>query len=115
MNKQNYEDMLCEAIDIIAKKRISESNFVSTIKCQIIKCTDARKGQYVVKYQDTYMEAFSINNKIQFSENSQVYVLVPNNDFDERKIILYSVSAGVGFSSLSAYVDDEGYLVLESI
>ena len=86
--------------------------FVTTLKCQIVKCEDENTGRYRVKYQDAEMTAYSLNKGLLYKDNTEVYVLVPDNNLDEQKIILYAVSSEVTFSKLNGKVDDEGYLVI---
>lgn len=109
---QSYDDTLCQAIDIIAKKRVEQAKFVATLKCQIVKCEDENTGRYRVKYQDAEMTAYSLNKGLLYKDNTEVYVLVPDNNLDEQKIILYAVSSEVTFSKLNGKVDNEGYLVI---
>lgn len=109
---QSYDDSLCQAIDIIAKKRIEEAKFVTTLKCQVVECEDENTGRYKVKYQDAVMTAYSLNKGLLYENNTEVYVLIPDNNLDEQKIILYAVSSEVNFSKLNGKVDDEGYLVI---
>ena len=109
---QSYDDTFCQAIDIIVKKRIEHAKFVTTLKCQIVKCEDENTGRYRVKYQDAEMTAYSLNKGLLYKDNTEVYVLVPDNNLDEQKIILYAVSSEVTFSKLNGKVDDEGYLVI---
>ena len=109
---KNYENQICEAVDIIASKKIQEAKFNSIVKGSIIELSNSNYAEYKVKYQDSIFTAYGLGKSIQYKKDTLVYILIPNNDFTERKIILGSVLVDTNSLSqgLDGYVDDEGYL-----
>ena len=81
---------LCESARIIAEKVVETSRFDKTIKATIITCLDIGKGLYKLKYQDIVFEAYSMAYNAIYQNGSNVYVLVPNNDMGNQKVILGS-------------------------
>ena len=81
---------LCESARIIAEKVVKESRFDKTIRATIITCLDINKGLYKLKYQDIIFEAYSMAYNAIYQNGSNVYVLVPNNDMGNQKVILGS-------------------------
>ncbi len=86
---------LCESARIIAEKVVEESRFDKTIKATVITCLDVGKGLYKLKYQDIVFEAYSMAYNAIYKNGTSVYVLVPNNDMGNQKVILgsYSIAA----------------------
>lgn len=87
----NYEDNILEAIETIVDSSIAKSNYDRTIQATVIKLIDKSLGQYSVKYQDSYFDAFSIDTTIEYVEGTNVYILVPNGDMSKDKTILGAV------------------------
>lgn len=108
----NYENQICEAIDVIAGKKIQDANFNSMIKAEIVECTNSNLAEYKVRYQDSEFTAYALGKYIKYKSNTLVYILVPNNDFTERKIIVGSVLVnGKSLASaLNGRVDEDNYL-----
>lgn len=87
----NYEDNILEAIETIVDSSIAKSNYDRTIQATVIKLIDKSLGQYSVKYQDSYFDAFSIDTTIEYVEGTNVYILIPNGDMAKDKTILGAV------------------------
>lgn len=100
----NYEDNILEAIETIVDSSIAKSNYDRTIQATIIKMVDKSLGQYNVKYQDSYFDAFSIDTTIEYVEGTNVYILVPNGDMSKDKTILGAVD-GYKIQSITAITD----------
>lgn len=89
----SLEQSLCEAIDILVDRAISQANFDKTISATIVECADESSGKYKVKYQDSTYYATTDNTSIKYSKNAEVYVLVPEGDFSKPKKILGTVKS----------------------
>lgn len=100
----NYEDNILEAIETIVDSSIAKSNYDRTIQATIIKMVDKSLGQYNVKYQDSYFDAFSIDTTIEYVEGTNVYILVPNGDMSKDKTILGAVD-GYKIQGVTAITD----------
>ena len=100
----NYEDNILEAIETIVDNSIAKSNYDRTIQATIIEIVDKSLGQYNVKYQDSYFDAFSIDTTIEYVEGTNVYILVPNGDMSKDKTILGAVD-GYKIQGVTAITD----------
>ena len=81
----NIQDDLFTVIDTIVKNRINNAKFDRTIGGQVIGVVDSNNGLYKVLYNDITFVAKS-NIDVNIGEN--VYVLIPENDFTNTKLIL---------------------------
>ena len=104
----SIENQICEAINIIVNKAISEAKYDKTIQATIIKCVDATIGKYQVKYQDSTFYAYSSNSDTSYSDNSVVYILVPGGDMSKDKTILGSTKK-LGINYVSTIENDAAY------
>ena len=99
MNSMQYSDNLCQAIEIIANNVVQGLNYDKTILCTITNIDKAKQGQYTVSDgSSTYIAYSSIKT---YKLNTQVYVLIPNGDYNQQKMIVGDYST---FSS-----EDKGY------
>ena len=87
-NSNQISEAILEAINIISDKKISKAEFSSTIQGTIVECKDASLGKYLVKYQDSLLEAYSTSPSISYSKDSLVYIFVPDGNLKEYKVIL---------------------------
>jgi hypothetical protein len=85
-NKTNYGELFCEAVDTIIKERLTNISFDTTILCEVEEIIDKDKGRYLVSYTNTKFEAHSLNEN-KYAVGNQVYVEIPNGDWNERKFI----------------------------
>lgn len=88
MSDTFIERSICEAIDIIAERKIAEAGFDKTKKVVIDTLIDKATGEYRVKDQDSYYTAYATSSEIFFTKGQEVYVLIPGNDMQRRKTIL---------------------------
>lgn len=82
----DYNEILCQAIDTIVAKRISEVSFDKTILCTITDNSKKENGEYTVTDGSISFQAFSESNKYQ--KGHQVYVQIPMGNYANKKIIL---------------------------
>ena len=88
-NKNEIANNLFEAIDIIVDKKLSSLTFNRTIVGEIIEPAD---GGYRVRHQDSTFIAYPADRGVSYQSGAAVYVLLPNNSFNNTKIILSSVA-----------------------
>lgn len=88
MSNTNIENSICEAINIIVSKKLAEAKYDRTINANIISLDNRETGEYTVKYEDLYFKAYAINIESTFNENDMVRVLIPENDWQNQKLIL---------------------------
>lgn len=90
-NATDIKESLCLAINEIVQKSISEASFDKTYTAMIVACVDEAKGKYKIKYQDSYYYATTDNAGVKYPNKTEVYILVPGNDFSKNKKIVGTV------------------------
>lgn len=74
-------------VSTLIDKALQDQSYDQTILCRIENNDGADIGQYVVSYNSVSFQAFTDNNK-KYEINDNVYVLIPQGNYDEQKIIL---------------------------
>lgn len=101
------EQNICDAVDILVNRAISQANFDKTISAIVVECVDEVSGRYKVRYQEGTYYATS-DNAAHYGVNTEVYVLIPGGDFSKEKKIIGSVkNLGKGYGVIAD--GDEGY------
>jgi hypothetical protein len=77
-------------MQIISNNNISKTDYGTTIQGNIVECKDPSIGKYLVKYQDSLMEAYSTSPSVQYPKNTTVYLFATNGRLGDLKIILGS-------------------------
>lgn len=106
-NSKDVSNAFLEAIDIISDKKVNSADFTSTIKGTIIECKDASIGKYLIKYQNSTLQAYAPPN-VKYPKNVLVYINVPNGDLREYKTILGTFSE-LGSNYIEDYIGEEYY------
>ena len=86
MAKTDINENIYRAIDTIIDARLQNVNFNSTVLCTIVDDSKAASGIFTVDNAGIKFQATSMDKS--FKVNDQVYVTVPNNNFDAQKIII---------------------------
>lgn len=105
-NSNEISNAILQAIEIISNKKISTASFASTIKGTILQCKDESIGKYLVKYQDSTLEAYTTSPSISYLPNTLVYIFVPDGDLSEYKVIL-GTSKQLGTNYIQDYIGEE--------
>lgn len=111
MEQNNIENQVCDAISILVDEGVNSAGYDKTISALVVECVDSLKGQYKVKYQDAYYYATSDNTEVEYSKNTQVYILVPGNDFSREKKIVGTVK-DLGDAYISSWDESNQYVVV---
>ena len=82
---QDYCEIFCQAVDTIVNQAVEKLNFDKTIPCTIVDASKASQGIYRV--DDGSLEFEAISTVTSYQEKDGVYVTIPQNDFDQDKII----------------------------
>ena len=93
MAKDIIEDVL-GAIDIISQAKLNDMKFNKTDLCTIEKVVNKEKGEYLVSTGSLKYAAFA-QDSATYREGNSVYVLVPNGDYNEEKLIVGRYSSSV--------------------
>lgn len=86
MSKLDYGELLCEAVDTIVTERLNGIAYDQTILCTVVDSSQKAKGIYTVSNGTVRFEAYSTD--INYRVNDNVYVQIPNNNWNEQKFII---------------------------
>ena len=91
---------LLESIDLMSSNSVKTSSAKTlTLEAKIVEITDEGRGKYKVQYLDNILNVSSINDSIKYNVGDNVYILVPEGNFDKDIIILSSLATEVSKSS----------------
>lgn len=99
-NAFNYEEQICQAIEILSQQKLSAGGYDRTILATVIEVVDVAKGIYRLRHQENTFLAKAACPGIEYFNNTHVYVLVPKDDFTNEKIILWSADSENHFGPL---------------
>lgn len=77
-----------DAINGIARSQVQASPSDLTIDAKIAFISDITVGKYKVEYQGNTFTAFATDPTVTYNVGDRVYVLVPEGNYDRKKIIL---------------------------
>ena len=87
----NLQDSLLQAIDYLVNNRVDKISKDVTITATIKKVSNSLTGEYQVNYNGGFLVAYA-QEGASYSENQEVYVLIPENDWSKRKLIIGKAS-----------------------
>lgn len=105
----SYEDKILDAVETIVDDKIAKANYDITISCTIVECVDPTIASFKVKYQDATFIAYATNSETSYSKGTDVWVLVPGNNFDREKTILGAVSK-IGLNYVDALDEKDKFI-----
>lgn len=88
----DYNEILLQAVDTLITKRIQSINYDNTQIYTILNATKAEQGEYLVT--DGAVQFYAYSTITNYKKGDNVYVTIPNNDFNEQKIIVGKKVAG---------------------
>ncbi len=111
-NSQDISSALLAAFETYSKSTAASVKASVTIECTITGIVDRAAGIYTVKYQNNIFNVYS--NNADYSIKDIVYVLVPENDFSKKKMIVGLIKHNTDESASSAEEDSTAsqYLVI---
>ena len=102
MGANSLQQSLLDSMQLLSQKAANSTNAAITIKGEIIEELDSSTHQYSVSYGGTvYKDVYSMTSAI-YTSSTIVWILIPDGNFDNPKIILGAVSP-----SASQYVTEE--------
>ena len=90
----NISENLFDAIQILIDKKINEVSFDTTIICEVVEMDIANKTEYIVKNDTMTFKAYSLD-KASYIRGAKVYVMIPQGNYNLKKIILGEVQTEV--------------------
>ncbi len=82
----DINEQICKAVDIIVSKKLESINFDSTIIATIVDNSEAKQYKYICSNGSSQFVAYA--KETNYKVNESVYVTIPNNDYDQQKIII---------------------------
>ena len=108
----NYSEQIFQSIDTIISQRLNEVSFDKTEICEIISQDKDNINKYWVSNGSLKYEAYSIDENRKYLANQKVYVTIPQDNYDLRKLIIGSYSTDESNENL--YVNPFNHLVTSS-
>ena len=102
---KDIQESLLKAMDSLVNDRLDKYTIDQTITCNIVRCVNALNGEYLVSYQGGNMTAYA-EDLAAYSKGTSVYVLIPEGNFSNKKLIL---------SRASSVGDDENLTFVSSM
>lgn len=81
----DYNETLCQAVDILIQKRLKDLAFNTTQQFTVLDNTNRNKGEYRVGNSAIDFLAFGT---LSYDVGDEVYVTIPNNDWSQQKFII---------------------------
>ena len=92
MSANEYQQSLLDAMQLLSSNAVSTSDSTKVIKAVVVEEIDEGIHQYKVTYGGaTYTDVYGINASY-YAPNTVVYVLIPDGNFDNSKLLMGSVS-----------------------
>lgn len=82
----DINEQICKAVDIIVSKKLESINFDSTIIATIVDNSEAKQYKYICSNGSSQFVAYA--KETNYKINESVYVTIPNNDYNQQKIII---------------------------
>lgn len=83
---EEYNELLCQAINTIVAANLNELKFDKTIVCTITDISERKNGKYIATDGSITFEAFS--DYTNYLKGDQVQVTIPNGDWSAQKTII---------------------------
>lgn len=80
-------ESLLDGFSILANNAVANSSNDKTIECEITRIIDSAKGVYTVQYTENKFTANALNGA-SYAIGDSVYVLIPQGNFSNTKVIL---------------------------
>ena len=87
MSDVNYSEVLFQSIDQIVEERLKQIQYDRTILCKVIEAYPD-DNKYWVNCEGLKLQAQSIDPKKTYSKDSMVYVLMPEGNYENVKVII---------------------------
>ena len=82
------ENDLFGAVETIARQVVEKNGADITVRGEVIRTANVEVGEYKVRYEGNIWSAFAQSPTIVYNQGDEVYVLIPEANFNNKKIIL---------------------------
>ena len=110
--QKTLQDALLDAIDYMTTAKMDKLTLDKTVVATIVKSEDLIKNTYKIRYQGNDNLIAKAQSGDTYKKGQQVYVLVPQNDLSNDKIILGTASVDNASSEagfISSVMNDYTY------
>ena len=90
MESNKIKKAFLDSYEILSDKKVNNASFDKTIQGTILECKDPSIGRYLIRYQDSTIEAYAVSPSIDYPRGNLVYISVPQGDMKNQKTILGS-------------------------
>jgi hypothetical protein len=90
MESNKIKKAFLDSYEILSDKKVNNASFDKTIQGTILECKDPSIGRYLIRYQDSTIEAYAVSPSIDYPKGNLVYISVPQGDMKNQKTILGS-------------------------
>lgn len=109
-NRDSLSNALLQSIELFAKKEANQVPATLTVEAKVVEVIDQGRGIYKVQYLGNSFEAVAANTNIIYDIDEMVYLIIPNGNFDNNKIILAPISAAT--TTYASTLDSNSYFAL---
>ena len=90
MESNKIKKAFLDSYEILSDKKVNNASFDKTIQGTILECKDPSIGRYLIRYQDSTIEAYAVSPSIDYPKGNLVYISVPQGNMKNQKTILGS-------------------------
>jgi hypothetical protein len=96
----NIQESLLSAIDTIVSNRVESIQADKTITATVERCEEPLRRKYKILYNGGYIWAYAQEDKY-YKQGDEVYILIPQNDMSQTKVIIGLADSGTIDSNIS--------------
>ena len=93
MSANDLQQSLLNSMQILSETAVNQDNAVKSIKATIVNIKDEGLNIYTVSYGGNQFEASATSSSVKYQTGDIVYVLIPDGDFSQKKLIIGAVAA----------------------
>lgn len=102
MSVENIAESICQAADTIIAQRLNRITFDKTIQCKIQKAVENFTDRFIVSSGSLVFEAQALGDS-KYNVGEYVYVLIPEGDYNNNKIIIGNKSSSETATEYDVY------------
>ena len=88
----SINEQILSAIDILVDNKIAKLQFDKTVQATIWSIVNLDTGEYKVRYNGNIFSAFANDLKEQYKVKDNVYIMIPEGDLSNRKVIINRIT-----------------------
>ena len=92
IQQNDITNAMLESVQLLADHSAQTKEATLVVEAEIVKVVDEGLGTYTVKYLNNKFNATAAHTEITYKVGDNVYIVIPNGDFDKNKVILSPVA-----------------------